>query len=120
PILVGRNEDKLHKLATTYNIDRTGTDLDECLKNPDDIIYFDAQTTVRRAEAIKKAIAAGKHIYCEKPTATDLEGSLELARLARGAGVKNGVVQDKLFLPGLLKLKRLIDAGFFGDILSVR
>lgn len=120
PILVGRNEEKLKKLADTYGIERFSTDLDACLANPDDIIYFDAQTTVRRAEAIKQAIAAGKHIYCEKPTATSLEGSLELAKLAKEAGVKNGVVQDKLFLPGLLKLKRLIDSGFFGEILSVR
>jgi predicted dehydrogenase len=84
------------------------------------VIYFDSQTTVRRADAIRKAIKAGKHIYCEKPTATSLEESIELAKLAYGAGVKNGVVQDKLFLPGLLKLKRLIDSGFFGKILSVQ
>ncbi|KRG14442.1 Gfo/Idh/MocA family protein [Lederbergia galactosidilytica] len=120
PILVGRNEEKLKTLADKYNIERWSTDLEACLANPNDIIYFDAQTTVRRAEAIKQAIAAGKHIYCEKPTATSLEGSLELAKLAKEAGVKNGVVQDKLFLPGLLKLKRLIDSGFFGKILSVR
>ncbi len=113
-------KEKLKTLADKYNIERWSTDLEACLANPNDIIYFDAQTTVRRAEAIKQAIAAGKHIYCEKPTATSLEGSLELAKLAKEAGVKNGVVQDKLFLPGLLKLKRLIDSGFFGKILSVR
>ena len=120
PILVGRNEDKLKKLANVHHINRWSTNVDECLADPKNIIYFDAQTTVRRAEAIRKAIKAGKHIYCEKPTATSLEESLELARLAYEAGVKNGVVQDKLFLPGLLKLKRLIDSGFFGKILSVR
>ncbi|MCJ7839868.1 Gfo/Idh/MocA family oxidoreductase [Lederbergia sp. NSJ-179] len=121
PILVGRNEEKLKALAEKYAINRCwSTDLDACLANKEDTIYFDAQTTVRRADSIKKAIAAGKHIYCEKPTATSLEGSLELAKLAKEAGVKNGVVQDKLFLPGLLKLKRLIDSGFFGKILSVR
>ncbi|WP_191967454.1 Gfo/Idh/MocA family protein [Lederbergia ruris] len=120
PILVGRNEEKLKTLADKYNIERWSTDLDACLANQEDPIYFDAQTTVRRADSIKKAIAAGKHIYCEKPTASNLEESLELAKLAREAGVKNGVVQDKLFLPGLLKLKRLIDSGFFGEILSVR
>ncbi|MCJ8006968.1 Gfo/Idh/MocA family protein [Lederbergia wuyishanensis] len=120
PILVGRNEEKLHALAKAYNIERWSTDLDQCLANSDDEVYFDAQTTVRRAESIKKAIAAGKHIYCEKPTATSLEDALELAKLAKEAGVKNGVVQDKLFLPGLLKLKRLIDSGFFGRILSIR
>ncbi|MBS4202714.1 Gfo/Idh/MocA family protein [Lederbergia citrea] len=120
PILVGRNEKKLQALAEKHQIERWSTDLDQCLSNPDDQIYFDAQTTVHRSESVKKAIAAGKHIYCEKPTSTSLEGSLELAKLAKEAGVKNGVVQDKLFLPGLQKLKRLIDSGFFGQILSVR
>ncbi|MEK3886138.1 Gfo/Idh/MocA family protein [Bacillus sp. FSL K6-3431] len=120
PILVGRNENKLKSLAETHNIDRWSTDLDSCLENNENAIYFDAQTTVRRAKDIRKAIKAGKHIYCEKPTATSVEESLELAQLAYEAGVKNGVVQDKLFLPGMLKLKRLIDSGFFGEILSVR
>lgn len=120
PILVGRNEKKLKALAETYGIDRYSTDLDAALADEYNEIYFDSQTTVRRADSIKKAIAKGKHIYCEKPTATNLEGSIELAKLANDAGVKNGVVQDKLFLPGLLKLKRLIDSGFFGKILSVR
>ena len=120
PILVGRNEEKLKKLAEKHHIKRWSTNLDECLADEQNIIYFDAQTTVRRAEAVRKAIKAGKHIYCEKPTATSVEESLELAQLAYEAGVKNGVVQDKLFLPGLLKLKRLIDSGFFGQILSVR
>lgn len=120
PILVGRNEDKLKSLAEKHNIQRWSTDLDECLANPHNVIYFDSQTTVRRAISIRKAIEAGKHIYCEKPTATSLEESLELAQMAYEAGVKNGVVQDKLFLPGLLKLKRLVDSGFFGKILSVR
>jgi predicted dehydrogenase len=120
PVLVGRNEKKLQKLAAEHGLERWSTDLDQCLKDPYYQIYFDAQTTDRRVESVKKAIAAGKHIYCEKPTATDLEGSLDLARIAREAGVKNGVVQDKLFLPGLLKLKRLIDSDYFGKILSVR
>ncbi|MEH7413797.1 Gfo/Idh/MocA family oxidoreductase [Neobacillus drentensis] len=120
PILVGRNEEKLKKLAGNHKIDRWSTNLDECLADQRNTIYFDAQTTVRRAEAIRKAIKAGKHIYCEKPTAASVEESLELARLAYEAGVKNGVVQDKLFLPGILKLKRLVDYGFFGQILSVR
>lgn len=120
PILVGRNEKKLEVLAEQYNVERYSTNLEECLEDSYNQIYFDSQTTVRRAEGVRKAIDAGKHIYCEKPTATSLEESLELAALATKAGVKNGVVQDKLFLPGLLKLKRLIDAGFFGEILSVR
>lgn len=120
PILVGRNEHKLRTLAQTYNIERWTTNLDECLADDNYQIYFDAQTTLRRAESVRAAIEAGKHIYCEKPTGANLDEALELARLAHEKGVKNGVVQDKLFLPGLLKLKRLIDGGFFGRILSVR
>jgi predicted dehydrogenase len=120
PVLVGRQEHKLKALAEQHGLTRWSTDLDACLADASNHIYFDSQTTVLRAKGIKKAIAAGKHIYCEKPTDTSLEGSLELARLAKQAGVKNGVVQDKLFLPGLLKLKRLVDSGFFGKILSVR
>jgi len=120
PILIGRNEAKLKALAEAHGLTRYSTDLSQCLANPEDTIYFDAQTTGRRADAVRAAIAAGKHLYCEKPIATDVATSLELARLARQRGVKNGVVQDKLFLPGLRKLKRLIDSGFFGRILSVR
>jgi predicted dehydrogenase len=120
PILVGRNEQKLRALAEAHNIERWSTDLVACLANPDDEIYFDAQATTLRVESVTAAIRAGKHIYCEKPTATTSAEALELARLATEAGVKNGVVQDKLFLPGLLKLKRVIDSGFFGRILSVR
>lgn len=120
PILVGRNAEKLQALAEKHKIARWSTNLEECLADPHNVIYFDSQTTVRRAEAIRKAIKAGKHIYCEKPTATSLEESIELGQLAYESGVKNGVVQDKLFLPGLLKLKRLIDSGFFGKILTVR
>lgn len=120
PILVGRNEEKLAKLARENSVERYSTDLEAALADDYNLIYFDSQTTNRREASIKRAIEAGKHIYCEKPTATSLEGSLELARLAREAGVKNGVVQDKLFLPGLLKLKHLIDSDYFGEILSVK
>ena len=120
PLLVGRNEHKLRALAKTYNVARWTTDLDTALADPADEIYFDAQTTAQRAPAVRAAIAAGKHVYCEKPIADDLDTALDLARRARGAGIENGVVQDKLFLPGLLKLKRLVDSGFFGRILSVR
>ncbi|MFB1100026.1 Gfo/Idh/MocA family protein [Terribacillus sp. JSM ZJ617] len=120
PILVGRNEEKLAKLARENSVERYSTDLEAALADDYNLIYFDSQTTNRREASIKQAIEAGKHIYCEKPTATSLEGSLELARLAREAGVKNGVVQDKLFLPGLLKLKHLIDSDYFGEILSVK
>ena len=120
PVLVGRREHALKALAARYGLDHWSTDVDAVLAEPDVEIYFDAQVTSARAESIRRAIAAGKHIYTEKPTATGLEGALELARLARARGVRHGVVQDKIFLPGLLKLKRLVDGGFFGRILSVR
>jgi len=120
PILVGRDERKLRLLAETHGIERWSTDLDECLSDPEVEIYFDSQTTVRRTESVNAAIRARKHVYCEKPTATTLKEALEIARLANEGRVKNGVVQDKLFLPGLIKLKRLVDSGFFGRILSVR
>jgi predicted dehydrogenase len=120
PVLVGRNEAKLRKLAEEHGALPWTTDLDACLRDPGLTVYFDAQITGGRAPAVRAAIAAGKHVYCEKPVAEDLATALELARLARDAGVKNGVVQDKLWLPGLLKLQRLVDSGFFGRILSVR
>ncbi|KAB2365959.1 Gfo/Idh/MocA family protein [Actinomadura montaniterrae] len=120
PVLVGRSEAKLRDLAARHGLDAWTTDLDEALARPDTEVYFDAQVTSARVEAIRTAVAAGKHVYTEKPLADDLDGALALARLADEAGIKHGVVQDKLFLPGLLKLKRLIDGGFFGRILSVR
>jgi predicted dehydrogenase len=120
PILVGRNPAKLESLATSAGVRRWTTDLDEALADKHNIIYFDSQTTDRRADAVKAAIKAGKHIYCEKPTAVTTGEAYELYRLAKEAGVKNGVVQDKLWLPGMLKLKELRDSGFFGQILSVR
>jgi predicted dehydrogenase len=120
PILVGRSEAKLAELATKHGIENHTTDLDAALADDRWQIYSDFLVTKARASAIKKAIAAGKAIYTEKPTAESFEEALELARLAQAAGIKNGVVHDKLYLPGLRKLKRLIDSGFFGRILSVR
>jgi predicted dehydrogenase len=120
PLLVGRNKVKLEELSQRTNGIPFSTDLDAALADPKYSIYFDAQTTDRRADAVKKAIAAGKHVYCEKPTSGTTETAFELYELARKAGVKHGVVQDKLWLPGLVKLKALIDSGFFGRILSVR
>ncbi|RYG71002.1 Gfo/Idh/MocA family oxidoreductase [bacterium] len=120
PILVGRNRAKLEALAEKTGVERVSTDLDACLADPDDTIYFDAQLTQLRAPAVKKAIEAGKHVYCEKPTGVSTAEALELFRLAEEKGVKHGVVQDKLWLPGLLRLKQLIDSDFFGRILSVR
>ncbi|RLP88298.1 gfo/Idh/MocA family oxidoreductase [Micromonospora sp. BL4] len=120
PVLVGRNETKLRELAERHGLTDWTTDLTSALARNDVEIYFDAQVTQQREKAIRQAIEAGKHIYTEKPLAEDTAGALDLARAADAAGVRTGVVQDKLFLPGLRKLKRLIDGGFFGRILSVR
>lgn len=119
-VLVGRNENKLKALAERTQVERWTTNLREVLSDDRYQIYFDAQTTGRRADAIKKAVAAGKHVYCEKPIATSTDIALDLYRECEEAGVKHGVVQDKLWLPGILKLKRLIENDFFGEILSVR
>ena len=120
PILVGRNEGKLAQLANAHGIARWTTNLDAALKNREDTLFFDAATTKLRARLLHKAIAAGKDIYCEKPIAENLSDALAVASAAKKAGVRHGVVQDKLFLPGLLKLRTLIDADFFGRIISVR
>lgn len=120
PILVGRNEAKLAEIAARHGLDTYTTDLDAALADPHHQIYFDAQLTSVREQALRQAIAAGKHIYTEKPTAENSEVALELARLATAAGLKNGVVHDKLYLPGLRKLERLVRGGFFGQVLSVR
>ena len=120
PILIGRNADRVRALAEAHGIARFSTDLDAALANRDDTVFFDAATTQARPGLLQRAIAAGKHVYCEKPVATSLAEALELTRAAERAGIKHGVVQDKLFLPGLLKLAMLRDAGFFGRMLSVR
>jgi len=118
--LVGRNKDKLADIAHRHGIERYSTDLAAVLADDSIDVYFDSLTTEHRVVAVSEAIKAGKHVYCEKPIATSVEEALALARLARDAGVKNGAVADKLYLPGLLKLKRLVDSGFFGRVLSVR
>lgn len=120
PILVGRSAAKLEKLSALSGVAKWTTDLDAALADPAYTLYFDAQTTDRRADAVRKAIALGKHVYCEKPTALTTEDAYDLYLRAKEAGVKHGVVQDKLWLPGLLKLKMLRDTGFFGEILSAR
>ncbi|MER7889890.1 Gfo/Idh/MocA family oxidoreductase [Micromonospora sp. NPDC094482] len=120
PLLVGRNETKLREIAERHALPRWTTDLDSALADADYPVYFDSQLTQLREKSLIKAMDAGRHIYTEKPIAESLTGALELARHARRAGVKNGVVHDKLYLPGLMKLKRLVDGGFFGRILSVR
>ncbi len=120
PVLVGRNADKLKALAARVGVSRVSTNLDAELANPANVIYFDSTLTGQRPAGVRKAIAAKKHIYCEKPTATTSAEALALAKEVAAAGLKHGVVQDKLWLPGLVKLKWLSDTGFFGRILSVR
>ncbi|TVR04553.1 MAG: gfo/Idh/MocA family oxidoreductase [Spirochaetaceae bacterium] len=120
PILMGRNEEKLAALAKRFNVKRYTTDLDKVLADPANEIYFDAQLTQLRVPAVRKAIAAKKSIYCEKPTAETTADALALYHEAKAAGIKHGVVQDKLWLPGLRKLKYLVDTGFFGRIVSAR
>src|SRR3954464_6712436 len=117
PILVGRNAERIAALAKQYGIERHTTDLDAALKNPRDTVFFDAATTQMRADLVTRAIKAGKHIYCEKPSAHSLDKPRPLAKLPKQARVKNGVVQDKLFLPGLRKIRMLRDSGFFGRML---
>ena len=120
PIIVGRNATKVAELARAHGIERHTTDLAAALGNPDDTLFFDAASTQLRPQLLRQAIDAGKHIYCEKPISEKLDQALDIARYATAKGVKNGIVHDKLDLPGLLKLKRLRDSGFFGKILSVR
>ena len=120
PMLVGRSERRVRDLAADCGIDAWSTDLASCLADPEYEVYFDAQLTSVRADAVRAAIDAGKHVYCEKPLTGDLARSLELARAADAAGVKHGVVQDKLFLPGLRKLGHLVESGYFGRILAAR
>ena len=120
PVLVGRNAEKLGRLAEEHGVADWTTDLDTALAEDPATIYFDAQVTTERTKAILKAVAAGKHVYTEKPIAESVAEGQELVDAAERAGIINGVVHDKLFLPGLMKLKRLVDGGFFGRILSVR
>ena len=120
PILVGRNAGKVEALAKAHGIERWTTDLAKALKDKKDEVFFDAASTQLRPTLLKQAIAAGKHVYCEKPVATTVAEAMSLYKAAKKAGIKHGVVQDKLWLPGLLKLKMLKDSGFFGKILSVR
>ena len=120
PILVGRSEARLAALASRTGISRWTTDLDAALSDAASTVYFDAQVTSFRSDAMNRAITAGKHVYCEKPTGGSTEEAYDLYLHARDARVKHGVVQDKLFLPGLIKLKWLIETGYFGRILSIR
>ena len=120
PVLVGRSEERLRQIAERHGLDRWTTSLDEVFADPAVEVYFDAQATSAREASLLKAIEAGKHVYTEKPVAGSLDGALRLARAARAAGITHGVVQDKLFLPGVIKLRRLVEEGFFGRVLSAR
>src|ERR1700722_8763996 len=120
PILVGRNAEKVAALARQYGIERHTADLEAALKNPADEVFFDAATTQMRADLLTRAIEAGKYVYCEKPVADRLDKAIAVAKLAKANKVKNGVVQDKLFLPGLRKIRMLRDSGFFGRMFAVR
>ncbi len=120
PILVGRSEERLRGIAERHGLGRWTTSLDEVLADPAVDVYFDAQVTSAREASLMRAIEAGKHVYTEKPVAGSLDGALRLARAATAAGITHGVVQDKLFLPGVVKLRRLIKEGFFGRVLSAR
>jgi predicted dehydrogenase len=120
PILIGRDAEKVGALASSLGIARWSTDLDAALARPEDELFFDSAPTGLRAPLVRRALEAGKHVYVEKPTAPTLAEAVDLARLAARLRRKNGVIQDKLFLPGLMKLKLLKDGGFFGRILAVR
>ena len=120
PILVGRSEDRLRAIAERHGLERWTTSLDEVLADPAVDVYFDTQVTGVREASLMRAIEAGKHVYTEKPVAESVEGALRLARAAEAAGITHGVVHDKLFLPGVIKLRRLVNEGFFGQVLSVR
>src|SRR5690348_8840139 len=120
PILVGRNSGRLRAVAERHGLERWTTSLDEVLADPEVDVYFDTQVTSARETSLLKAIEAGKHVYTEKPVAGSLNGALRLARAAKAAGITHGVVHDKLFLPGIIKLRRLVREGFFGRVLSIR
>ena len=120
PVLVGRSEERLRAIASRHGLDRWSTDLDEVLADPEVEVYFDTQVTSAREASLLRAISAGKHVYTEKPVAGSLAGALRLAQAAEAAGITHGVVHDKLFLPGVIKLRRLVEGGFFGRVLSVR
>lgn len=118
--LAGRSADKLAALAQSSGLTRWTTDLDAALGDPANALFFDCAVTGYRAPLARRAIAAGKHVFLEKPMAPNLDEAMALVRLANRAGVKHGVIQDKVNLPGLLKLRMLRDNGFFGRILSAK
>jgi len=117
-LLIGRNADHLTTISKENGGLDWSTNLDSALINPTYSIFFDAATTFLRVGLIKKAIAAGKHIYTEKPLAPSVKDGLDLLCAAKAKSLKHGVVEDKLFLPGLRKLQHLVEKDFFGRILG--
>src|SRR6202000_500716 len=97
PILVGRDADKVERLAKRFKVERWTTDLDKALADKNDTIFFDAATTQARPSLLTKAINAGKHVYCEKPIATNFDEAVAVVRLSNAQGGKQGTGQDKLF-----------------------
>src|SRR4029079_18362044 len=83
-------------------------------------IYFDVAATGGRLERALRAIAAGKHIYLGKPVANSSAEAMQIVRAAKAKGVRAAAVQDKVYLPGFHKLRKVRDSGFFGRILSAR
>ena len=126
PTLTGRNAEKLAALAAEHGIAcqdepfEWTTDVAGAIGRDDVSVVFDASSTQLRGRFVEMAAEAGKAVYCEKPTALTVNEALRLWRVCEDAGVRHGVVQDKLFLPGIQKLARLREEGFFGRILSVR
>jgi len=120
PILVGRNATKLEHVAKRFDIERWTTDLDTALSDRSDTLFFDSATTNLRFDNVARALAAGKHVFCDKPLSPTHAQALQLTDIARRAQLKNGVVMANLWLPGLRKLKTLVDAGFFGRVLHIR
>jgi predicted dehydrogenase len=119
-LLAGRDAGRLKRVAEAHGVVPWTTDLDAALASAGHAVFFDAAATAGRYDRISRAIAAGKHVYSEKPLAGTLDEAMALARAAAAAGIRHGVVQDKTLLPGFGKLRRLAGQGFFGRILEVR
>jgi predicted dehydrogenase len=119
-LLVGRDAKRLAALAQTYGISESTTDLDAALASRDHSLFFDAAPTAQRFSTLQKAIAAGKHVYSEKPLAPTLAQAKALLREAQARALKHGVVEDKLGLPGLRRLAEVALSGELGRIAGFR
>jgi predicted dehydrogenase len=119
-MLVGRNAERVAAIARAHAVDEWTSDLDAALARPEFSVFFDAAVTHQRAAVLGKAIAAGKHLYAEKPIARSVAQGRELLRAAQARGLRHGAVEDKLYLPGLQKLAHVVDAGTLGHIVGFR